>query len=119
MKHLPRDHQRAYITFYLRVFDGDKFIGFLIDIAQGGIKVLSDFILEEDKLYMLKMKLPSTLEWKGKTSEDKFISFTAKCLWSKHDEVEKDFYISGFEFTGLLDGDNEIIHTLIKQYRIP
>ena len=119
MKHLPRDHQRAYITFYLRIFDGDKFLGFLIDIAQGGIKIMSDYLLDEEKVYTLKMKLPSTLVWDGNMSEDRSITFTAKCLWSKHDEVKKDFYISGFEFTGLSDEYNKIIHSLIEQYKIP
>jgi hypothetical protein len=119
MKHLPRDNQRAYITFYLRVFEGDKFLGFLIDLAQGGVKILSDFIMEKDKLYMLKMKLPSTLVWDGKMDADRSITITANCLWSKHDDVKKDFYISGFQFTGLLEEDNKIIHSLIEQYKIP
>ncbi len=120
MKHLPRDHQRAYITFYLRVYEENNFIGFMAEISQEGMKILSDFQLKINKFYNLKMKLPSSLEWKDKKNiDDRFINFSAECLWSNHDKVNKDFYISGFRISDFSDEDNEIIHTMIEQYRIP
>lgn len=119
MKHLPREHQRAYITFYLRIFDKDKFIGFVIDIAAGGLKIISDFVLQEGASYTFQMKLPSSLEWEGKSDKIKFIEFSADCLWSKKDTTNDDFFISGFHFSNLDDEDNKIIHAMIKQYKIP
>ena len=40
------------------------------------------------------------------------------CRWSKHDEVDKEFYTSGFAFRELSDEDNEIIHKVIREYKI-
>ncbi len=119
MKHLPREHQRAYITFYLRVFEGDRFLGFLVDISKDGMKILSDFLLEADRIYPLKMKLPASLEWKGIKNEDRYIEFSATCLWSKHDYVQKEFFISGFKFIEFGDEEQAIIHELIHLYKIP
>ncbi|MCP4129481.1 MAG: PilZ domain-containing protein [bacterium] len=118
MKHSPREHQRIYLTFYLRVFEGDEFLGFMIDISASGLMTMSEFPLKEGKFYLLKMKLPSSLEWKDKKDTDRYIEFTAECKWSKHDEVEKEFYLSGFEFTELHDQENVIIHELIKEFRM-
>ncbi|MBN1533014.1 MAG: PilZ domain-containing protein [Spirochaetes bacterium] len=119
MKHLPREHQRAYITFYLRLFEGEQFLGFIIDISREGIKLLSEMPLAQDKEYSLKMKVPSSLEWQGRKDVDRHIQFSARCIWSKHDYVDKDFYISGFNFTEFKEEDQSIIHAMIAQYRIP
>ncbi len=118
MKHAPREHQRVYLTFYLRIFEGDKFIGFLIDISKEGIMVMSETPLVENMTYKLKMKLPPTFEWKGKKVEDRVVRFQADCRWSKHDEVDKEFYTSGLAFRDIPEEDNEIIHRVIKEYRI-
>ena len=118
MKHAPREHQRVYLTFYLRVFEEDTFIGFLIDISQDGIMLMSEDLLSEGKFYQLTMKLPSSLDWKNKKDKDRHVKFTAQCKWSKHDEVDKEFYLSGFEFTELHEEDNSLIRKIIEEYRI-
>ena len=66
MKHAPREHQRVYLTFYLRIFEEDKFIGFLIDISKDGLMVMSERPLEENREYNLRMKLPPHLNGKVK-----------------------------------------------------
>jgi c-di-GMP-binding flagellar brake protein YcgR len=118
MKHADREHQRVYLTFYLRIFDDEKFIGFLIDISKEGMMVMSEFPLETEKVYSIRMKIPSSFEWKGKNEPDRFINFSAKCEWTKHDDVEKEFYLSGFTFINLDDSENELIHAIIKEYKI-
>lgn len=118
MKHSPREHQRVYLTFYLRVFENNDFIGFLIDLSRDGLMVMSESPLIENKFYQLKMKLPSSLEWKEKQDEDKYINFTAECKWIRHDDVDKEFYLNGFSFADISEEDNEIIHTLIKEFRM-
>lgn len=65
MKQIPRENQRVYLTFYLRIFEGEKFIGYMIDISNDGLMVMSDMPLEENKKYSLRMKLPSSAEWEG------------------------------------------------------
>lgn len=118
MKHAPREHQRVYLTFYLRIFEGDKFVGYLIDISKDGLMVMSEFPIEVKSVLNLKMKLPPTFEWKGRKVEDRVIQFKAECEWSKHDEVDKEFYLSGMAFKDLAEEDNEIIHKMIKEYKI-
>ena len=118
MKHAPREHQRVYLTFYLRLFEGDNFLGYLIDISRDGVMVMTEAPLEENRSYSLKMKLPSTLEWKGKKTEDRVIKFRAECKWCRHDDVDKEFYLSGFNFTEVSEEDNEIIHSMINEFKI-
>lgn len=118
MKHAPREHQRVYLTFYLRIFEGDNFIGYLMDISKDGLMIISESPVEEKRTLNLKMKLPPTFEWKGKKVEDKLIQFRAECEWCRHDEVDKEFYLSGFAFKDLAEEDNEMIHKMIKEYKI-
>ena len=75
--------------------------------------VMSEFVLEEGKCYSLKMKIPSSMEWKGKNDTDRFIKFRARCKYSEHDEVDKEFYVNGFEFSELGEEENFIIRKLI------
>ncbi len=120
MKHAPRKYQRIYLTFYLRIFEGNTFLGFIIDISKDGMMVMSEFPLEEGRNYALRMKIPSSMEWEGKRGEDRFIEFGGSCKWSRRDEeVEKEFYISGFQFSDLGEEANRIIHRMIEEYRIP
>ncbi len=118
MKRLPREHQRVILSFYLRVFEEKKFIGFLTDISRGGMMVMSEFPLEAEKDYNLRMNLPSSLEWKGKNDKDKEVKLSVKCEWSKHYEVDKEFYLSGFRFLDIDENDNNIIHEIINEYKI-
>jgi hypothetical protein len=54
-----------YLTFYLRVFEGEHFLGYLIDLSEEGIMIMSEHSLTEGAEYHLRMRLPSTLDWKG------------------------------------------------------
>lgn len=118
MKHSVREHQRAYLTFYLRIFKGDNFLGFLIDISTNGFMLLTEFPLEEKELMFLRMKLPESLAWEGETSSDRFIEFTAETLWSKPDENRKDFFLTGFKIIDMTEEDNEVVHNMIKEFKI-
>jgi len=119
MKNSPREHQRIYLTFYLRVFEGEEFIGFMIDFSRNGLKILSEKPMTEGKFYVLRMKVPSSLEWKGRKDEDHFIQYTAQCKWSKNDDVDKDFFLTGFDLTELHnDEDEQIIQKLLNEFRI-
>ena len=118
MKHIPRENQRVYLTFYLRIFEGDRFLGYMIDISNDGLMVMSDAPLEENKKYSLKMKLPSSADWEGGNIKDRCIDFHAECRWSKHDAVDRDFYLNGFSFSDLSQSDEKIIEKLIQDFRI-
>jgi len=120
MKHTPRKYQRIYLTFYLRVFEDDTFLGFVIDISKDGTMIMSEFPLQEGKDYNLRMKIPSSMEWGGRNDDDRYIHFRGSCKWSRRDEdVEKEFYISGMQFSNLGGEAGDIIQKMIEEYRIP
>lgn len=118
MDHKPRAFQRVYLTFYLRMFVDEKFIGFLIDVSEDGIMLMSESLMQNNIEYELKLKLPSSLEWKNKISDKKFVLFKAKCVWSKPDDLDDDFYLSGYEFTDIDDTNKQIIHEIIEEYKL-
>ncbi len=116
MEDFKREHQRVYITFYLRVFEQDRFIGFAVDISDDGIKILSDYQLDSDKDYFLEMSVPPSLKKKDRGREET-IQFSATCLWSKHDFVDKEFYLNGFKFIELTDKDRGLLKKLIEEFK--
>ncbi len=117
MKHAPREHQRVYLTYYLRVFEEDDFIGFLIDISSNGMMIMSESPLTVEKFYRLKMKFPSCrkIQESGAVQE---VEFTARCIWIKQDEDNEEFYLAGFEITEIDEEDNACVHKLIEEYRL-
>ncbi len=118
MEHKQREYQRVYLTFYLRVFCKNKFVGFLIDVSQEGIMLMSESLIKEGKKYDFQLKLPSSVEWKSKSVNTNFINFTAKCKWSKNDETDSEFYISGYEFTIIDQKNKTIIQDIIEEYKL-
>lgn len=119
MKHAPRQYKRIYLTFYLRIFENDSFLGFLLDISREGMMMMSEFALKENKSYTLKMKVPSSLERKEQKEAGGYIEFTATCKWTKNDDADRDFFLSGFEFTSVSEEAHAIIHRVIEEYRLP
>jgi hypothetical protein len=99
------------------MYVNDEFAGFLIDVSKEGIMLMSESKMYEDKEYKLLLKLPSSLDWKTKITDKTFVEFTAKCIWSKKDNLDEDFYLSGYEFTQIDDENNKIINDIIEQYK--
>ncbi len=81
--------------------------------------MMSEFALKENKSYNLKMKVPSSLERKEQKEAGGYIEFTATCKWTKNDDADRDFFLSGFEFTSVSEEAHAIIHRVIEEYRLP
>lgn len=118
MKHAPREHQRVYLTFFLRIYDNKNLAGYLLDISEEGLMIISEIPLTEKKTYNLCMKLPPSFGFNGIASTNGIIRFSAECRWSRPDEDDRNFFLSGLSFSELADGDKLMILRLMEEYRL-
>ncbi len=118
MKHAPREHQRVYLTFFLRIYDNKNLAGYLLDISEEGLMLISETPLTEKKTYGLYMKLPPSLGLNGIASMNAIIGFSAECRWCRPDEDDRDFFLSGLSFSELKESDKLMILRLMEEYRL-
>lgn len=118
MKHAERTHQRIYLTFYLRVFEDDAFLGFMTDVSREGLMLMSEFPLEEEREYTLRMKIPSCAKCKFHLDDQEFIEFRAICRWSQPEGESRDFFLNGFQIVEITEEENQCIHYLIEEFKI-
>lgn len=106
-----RTLERHHLLYYLRVWDidGDCLIGHLADVSTEGLMVVGEKKLESDKLYKLRMLLPS-----GAGEADP-LEFNATTCWSSND-VNKMFYDTGFQFSDISPDTLGRIKNLIQEY---
>lgn len=102
---------RRHLVFYLRVFDGtsDKIMGHLADISTKGIMLVSEKKIKTQSEHRLRIKLPK--EFLGREE----LSFTATSRWCLRDS-NPDFYITGFEITGVSNEIGAQIKALIRDF---
>ncbi len=115
MKRAARGNKRIYLIFYLRVFSRGNFLGFIIDISTGGMKIISESAIKSGRKYRLRMKLPPDIKNSDKTD---YIEINAKCVWSKPDEENESFFLNGFELGDIDSHTREVIEQTIKEYRL-
>lgn len=106
-----RRYKRRHLIYYLRVFDKNTnmLVGHLVDIASGGVMLISEKPFETDKVFNFRMDLPK--EIRG----TKTFAFTAKSKWCKTDE-NPDFVDTGFELLDAKEEDAIIIENLIEDF---
>lgn len=107
-----RQYQRIHLICYLRVFDRDTgaMIGHLVDISPAGLMLVSEAPLAIGKHYKLRMTLPDSL------FDTHQIEFNAQSLWSSND-VNPDFYDTGFELGSISQETQAILTDLMREYR--
>lgn len=106
-----RKHDRKYLIYYLRVFDRntEELLGNLVDITTEGLMLISENPIELAKTFELKMDLPE--EIRGSRQ----IFFNAQSKWCKND-VNPDFYDTGFQLSNISTNDIGIIESLIQDF---
>lgn len=106
-----RKLKRRYLMFYSRIFDrrSGALIGYLSDITIEGMMVISEVPLETGLVSRLRMDLPEDIFDKN------HMDFEALCIWNRQD-VNPNFYISGFKLIGLSDSDKQTIERIIDAY---
>jgi hypothetical protein len=113
-RHSPEDRRtikRRHLIFYLRVWelDGNRPLGHVVDITPEGLMLISEQAIATGQEYALEVRLPET---DGKREP---MRFRAICRWSDND-VNPDFYDSGFEFLEKRPEDIETLRTLVEEY---
>ena len=115
MKHAARENKRMYLMFYLRVFEDGEFLGFVIDISPKGIMIISEAAIKTDRMYRLRMKLPPDIKNSDKKN---YVEFSASCKWSRPDEENTSFFLSGFELEEMSSETGALIEKTINEYRL-
>ncbi len=103
--------KRRHLIYYLKVtnqVDG-QLIGYLVDITEEGLMLISNDPIETQIEFPFRMALPQEIMMKTE------IQLDAKCMWCKKD-VNPDFYASGFQITAISDEDQIIIANLIRRH---
>ncbi len=118
MKHTTRVQERLYLTYALRVFENEAFIGFIADITENGVMIISDVPFTEGMKSRLKMVLPSSFVYRGNAEPGRFIEFTATCKWVQQSKTDEDHYISGLEFWDIESESKDVILSLMRECRM-
>jgi len=106
-----RTIDRKHLFFYMQVINqksGDL-LGYVVDISQRGLKIISEHRCEETSELNLKMRIPDN---QGKNKE---IQFKAKCIWSGRD-INSEFFANGFEIDSLDQESLAVIESIINEY---
>jgi len=104
-----RSLARRHLFYYLEVFNEESgdLIGNLVDITTRGIKLVSKDPIPNNTTFKLRMVLPQ-----GYFRVDE-LHFEAKSVWSAND-VNPDFFDTGFEVLNLSREERKIIRKLIE-----
>lgn len=105
-----RSLKRRHLVYYLEVYDDDanELLGHLVDVTITGLKLVSKQRIPTNRNYHLRMMLPE-----GYFSQ-KDLYFEAKSMWSSND-INPDFYDTGFAAPKLDQNTQEIISGLVSQ----
>ena len=104
---LPRRH----ILFYSRVFDRQTgvFLGYLGDMHEEGMMLISENPLNVDQVFRLRIDLPDD------AYSQPVLNFDARSVWCKKD-IDPNFYNTGFQFLDVSDEARQIISQVIDDY---
>ena len=102
---------RRHILFYSRVFDRKTgiFLGYLGNMNEGGLMIISETPLEVNQNYLLRIDLPEDIYSKS------VLNFEAKSVWSRLD-VDPNFHNTGFQLSEISDDSKDIIAQIIEDY---
>ncbi len=105
-----RTMNRRHLFYYLEVFDvtTGKQVGNLVDITTRGCKLVSRNAIPEGQNMTLKIVLPDDYY------TEKELVFEARSVWSAND-INPDFYDTGFEVPGLGLEERKLIRRLIER----
>jgi hypothetical protein len=108
-----RKAERRPLCYYLEVVDKNtgKRIGHSVDIADGGIMLISEEPIKTNTVFQLRMFLPE--EIKG----SRYFEFSAESRWCKKD-INPDFYNTGFQLVDFPQDGVQVIKYLIDKFCI-
>ncbi len=91
-----RKYKRRHLIYYLEVLEQgtDISIGFVVDVTQNGILVMSSMPLAVGRIFHLKMLVDED------RNDKSFLHFEARSKWCNK-SPNSDFYDTGFELINL------------------
>lgn len=103
--------ERHQLPFFLQVFNRltDKPIGFLGNVSEDGLMLISQLPMMVDVDFELRLKIPA--------ADGTFhpIDLTASCLWS-HEDVNPQHYDSGFRVLQAPEEYEQLINVLLHYF---
>ncbi len=104
-----RKLKRRHLIYYLQVVDADTNnpLGFLADITEEGLMLVSEKRLPAGQKIKLKMKLPDN------RFDERFLLFTAETVWCRQD-VNEELYDIGFKIFDLPLEKRLLIEDMVK-----
>jgi hypothetical protein len=106
-----RKLKRRHLIYYLRIFDRatGRLLGHLVDLTPDGMMMMSERPVRVGRTVGLRMVIPGT------AASDQTIEFDATSKWTSQD-VNPDFYDTGFELSGITRKQLARIETLIDDF---
>ncbi len=103
--------KRHQLTCFLRVFNRltDKPIGYLGDVSEEGLMLISQLPMMVDVDFELRLKIP------GPEGDMHAIDLTATCLWS-HEDINPQQYDSGFSVLQAPVEYGQLINALLQYF---
>jgi hypothetical protein len=107
-----RNLVRRHLYYYLNVIDADtnEEIGRVVDITVSGVLIISSREYNGGEKMRGKILIDSDLLFSG----DNDLIVDLHCRWSKPD-INPEYSVSGFIFTGITDGQTKIINRIIEK----
>ncbi|CRM41133.1 PilZ domain-containing protein [Pseudomonas marginalis] len=103
--------ERHQLPYFLQVFNRvtDKPIGFLGNVSDDGLMLVSQLPMMVDVDFELRLKIPG--------ADDTFhvIDITATCLWS-HEDINPQHYDSGFSVLEAPEEYGQLINVLLQYF---
>ncbi len=108
-----REHKRALLVSYLDAHDTatSKDIGYVVDISQGGMMLISKKPIPVDISLVLAIKVPEEI------NETKTFKVTAKSIRSIK-EGDLDYFNTGFMFDELKSDDLQVLDNIIAAFEL-
>jgi hypothetical protein len=106
-----RKTKRKYLMFYTRIFDVNttKVLGHLVDITPVGAMLISEHAVPAGQDFRLKMELSPEV------AAQPYLEVEARSLWC-HQDINPQFYNTGFEFIAITAESVAIIERIIEAY---
>ncbi len=103
--------QRHQLSGFLKVFNRltDKPIGYLGNLSEDGLMLISQLPMMVDVAFELRLKIPMA------DGEFQAIDLTAMCLWS-HEDVNPQHYDSGFRVVEAPEAYGQLISALCHYF---
>jgi hypothetical protein len=107
-----RDNKRRKFNYYMRMLENNtqQLIGYLSDISSRGFQLECPILVTTNKDYNFRLELTPDI------SDKSYITFLARCRWSRPDEVDPSLHDAGFQIVSISPHDNEIFQRMAMRY---